>query len=189
MKNRAVFIDKDGTLIHDVPYNVALSMISLQPGAREALTKLKEQKYLLIVISNQSGVAHGYFQTQALARVSAKINRLLGHTLDGFYFCPHHPDGSVEEYTRVCECRKPKPGMLIQAAGDFNIDLTSSWMVGDILNDVEAGKHAGCKTILLDNGNETEWNVTELREPDFRVKSWTEIASIILKMNDYASTF
>jgi histidinol-phosphate phosphatase family protein len=105
-----------------------------------------------------------------------------------FYYCPHHPDGKVKLYARECECRKPKPGLLLRAARDWKIDLPSSWMIGDILDDVEAGRRAGCQTILLDNGHETEWRMDNVRQPHYRVKNIEQAAHIILSTKtDYAA--
>ena len=165
----AIFLDKDGTLVEDRPYNVDPALIQLQGGAVEGLRLLRRAGYRLIVISNQSGVARGYFPESALVAVERRLRELLaaaGIGLDGFYYCPHHPDGSVERYTRICRCRKPAPGLIEQAAADHDVDLASSWFVGDILDDVEAGRRAGCRTVLIDNGNETEWRHGALRRPD-----------------------
>ncbi|HEY9049195.1 MAG TPA: HAD family hydrolase [Ohtaekwangia sp.] len=178
--NKAVFIDKDGTLIEDIPYNVNPERIVLCEGARESLARLKEQGYLLIVISNQAGVAHGYFQLQDLQQVKERLFLLLKE-LDGFYFCPHHPAGVVQAYSIACYCRKPEPGMILQAARDFKVELSRSWMIGDILTDVEAGNKAGCRTILVNNGNETEWNIQEERRPTYIVKNLREASQRILK--------
>jgi D-glycero-D-manno-heptose 1,7-bisphosphate phosphatase len=182
--NKAVFIDKDGTLIHDVPYNVDPERIVLYDGTLRALNDLKELGYLLIVISNQAGVAHGYFEEQALEGVKERLRILLGDiAIDGFYFCPHHPQGIIERYTMACDCRKPQPGMILQAAEDFQVDLSQSWMIGDILSDVEAGNRAGCKTMLIDNGNETVWEMSPLRKPTYIVKDLREASQLI---QDYA---
>ncbi|HEY9738269.1 MAG TPA: HAD family hydrolase [Trichocoleus sp.] len=162
---KAIFLDKDGTLIEDVPYNVNPSRMLLCPGVLSGVKKLHQAGYLLIVISNQSGVARGYFTEAALGPVEQQLRRMLKVPLAGFYYCPHHPHGSVLEYAYACECRKPEPGMLFQAAADHGIDLRQSWFIGDILNDVEAGRKAGCRTILIDNGNETEWVLTPDRVP------------------------
>jgi D,D-heptose 1,7-bisphosphate phosphatase len=178
--NKAVFIDKDGTLIHDVPYNVDPHRIVLYAGTIQALRDLKERGYMLIVISNQAGVAHGYFEEHTLEAVKERLSILLGDaTIDGFYFCPHHPQGIVERYTLACDCRKPKPGMILQAAKDFQVDLSQSWMIGDILHDVEAGNRAGCKTILINNGNETEWDMSSLRKPTYIAKDLVEASQLI----------
>jgi D-glycero-D-manno-heptose 1,7-bisphosphate phosphatase len=185
MNNRAIFIDKDGTLIKDVPYNVDPALIQLQPGVKETLIRFKSEGFMLILVSNQSGVAHGFFKSEALDAVVERLDSLLGPAeFDGVYFCPHHPQGKINAID--CDCRKPKPGMLLAAAEDYDIDLSRSWMIGDILNDIEAGKRAGCKTILLDNGNETEWIVYDDRQPDFVVQDWYEAADVILQTYNYA---
>ncbi len=174
--SKAIFIDKDGTLIPDIPYNVDPDKITLENNLIEGLVKLKEEGYLLIVISNQSGVERGYFREEALVNVVFKIKTLLTQhslTLDGFYYCPH--------YTTKCNCRKPEPGLIIRAAKEHNIDLKDSWMIGDILNDVEAGNRAGCKTILIDNGNETEWVKGVYRTPTRICRSVNDAAHFILQ--------
>lgn len=181
--NSAVFLDKDGTLIPDVPYNVDPELIVLQDNTIEGLKKLKAKGYLLIVISNQAGVARGLFKTEALDAVKEKLQQLMkskGVELDGFYFCPHHPEGTIREYAVDCNCRKPKAGMFLRAAKDFDIDLSKSWMIGDILHDVEAGNSAGCKSILIDNGNETEWYMNEFRKPDYMANNINDAANHIL---------
>lgn len=177
---KAIFIDKDGTLIKDVPYNVDPDLINLEKDCIEGLQRFKMLGYKLIIISNQSGVARGYFEESALKNVESKIKDLLtehGISLNGFYYCPHHPEGTVTRYKKVCDCRKPNPGMILRAARENKIDLSHSFMIGDILNDIEAGKRAGCKTILIDNGNETEWIMNAYNHPDFTVKNINEAAS------------
>ena len=166
---RAVFLDKDGTLIDDVPYNVDPALLKLAQGAGPALRLMQQMGYRLIVVSNQSGVARGLFDEAALPPLFSALGDMLareGVTLDGCYWCPHHPQGAAAGYAIECGCRKPLPGMLRQAAQEHGIDLARSWMVGDILNDVEAGRRAGCRTVLIDNGNETEWLRSPLRTPD-----------------------
>jgi len=179
----AVFLDKDGTLIVDVPYNVAPEHIRLTHGAAEGLQALHAAGYLLIVVSNQSGVARGFFQEEALVAVEARVRALLGAAgvpLAGFYYCPHHPEGSVGRYAVSCRCRKPAPGMIEQAAREHGIDLTRSWLVGDILHDVEAGRRAGCRTVLLDVGHETAWDLTPDRVPHYTADDLTTAARVIL---------
>lgn len=170
MKKIGIFLDKDGTLLEDVPYNVAPERIRMTPRAEYALALLAQTDTDLFIISNQPGVALGYFPMSALAIVHAELNRLFaqnGARLSGFYFCPHHPDGVIDEYALRCNCRKPASGLILQAATENDIDLSRSWMIGDILHDVEAGRRAGCSTILIDNGNETEWQLSPLRRPDY----------------------
>ncbi len=161
----AIFLDKDGTLIEDVPYNVDPEAIRYAPRAEAALRRLGRLDAPLIVITNQPGVAFGFFARDALGAVEDRLAALFsrcGATLAGFHACPHHPRGSVPAYTCSCLCRKPMPGLLQQAAVEHGIDLQRSWFVGDTLDAVEAGRRAGCPTILIDNGNETKW----LRDPD-----------------------
>ncbi|MEJ7737498.1 MAG: HAD family hydrolase [Chitinophagaceae bacterium] len=183
--NKAVFIDKDGTLIHDIPYNVNPSLISLQEGALDGLQLLKANGFLLVVITNQAGIAHGYFQEKALEAVQEKIRQLLkprGVHLSGFYYCPHHPLGKSREYAIECDCRKPGTGMILEAADHLDIDLSRSWMIGDILHDIEAGNKAGCHTILINNGNETEWIMNEYRKPHYMADNIRQAADFILNV-------
>jgi D-glycero-D-manno-heptose 1,7-bisphosphate phosphatase len=180
---RAIFIDKDGTLIENLPYNVDPHLIRLSAGAGKSLLALQEAGYRIVVISNQSGVARGMFTEEDLGPVVVQLRHLLGNAgvrLDGFYFCPHHPAGSIEKYAFACDCRKPQPGMIRQAAEDLGIDLASSWMIGDILDDVEAGHAAGCRSILIDDGKETEWIPGPLRTPDAKVPNLAAAADLIL---------
>lgn len=180
---KAVFLDKEGTLIEDVPYNVDPARIRLAECAPEGLRCLHDAGYLLVIVSNQSGVARGLFPERALRSVEARLRELLeehGIPLAGFYYCPHHPDGIVAKYAVECDCRKPAPGMILRAAGELNIELGRSWFIGDILNDVEAGHRAGCRTVLIDNGNETEWARSPQREPDAVVTELSAAADLIL---------
>lgn len=166
---RAVFLDKDGTLVVDVPYNVDPRLIRLAPGAAEGLARLHATGYALVVVSNQSGVARGLFPESALEGVERRLRELVaeaGAELAGFEYCPHFPGGSVAGFAVDCDCHKPAPGMLTRAATRLGIDLGGSWMVGDILDDVEAGHRAGCRAILVDDGNETEWDLGPGRRPE-----------------------
>jgi D-glycero-D-manno-heptose 1,7-bisphosphate phosphatase len=188
MMNKAVFLDKDGTLIPDIPFNVDPGKITLQDDIVTGLKRLQDDGFKLIIISNQSGVARGYFTEDKLLGVAEKMKALFaqnGLALDGFYYCPHHPQGTVLHYNIECDCRKPKAGMLLRAAADHNINLTNSWMVGDILNDVEAGNRAGCKTVLVDNGNETEWVEGHYRTPTVICKTIDEAADVLLSIEAY----
>ena len=175
-------MDKDGTLIQDVPYNVDPSRIRLLPGVVEGLRRLHRAGYLLIVVSNQAGVARGRFPEHALGAVVQRLRHLLapaGVPLADFYYCPHHPEGMVLRYAVECACRKPEPGLITRAAQEHDIDLSRSWLIGDILNDVEAGNRAGCRTILLDNGGETEWVLTQWRLPHHVAADLREASAII----------
>jgi histidinol-phosphate phosphatase family protein len=168
MSSAAIFLDKDGTLLEDVPYNVDPNAMKLAPGAREALAIFADLGALIFVISNQGGVARGRFEIGALKDVEARLHELAalcGATLSGVYWCPHDTQGTVAPYNRACDCRKPAPGMLLRAAREHDLALQRSWFIGDILDDVEAGRRAGCRTVLIDNGNETVWRRGPLREP------------------------
>ncbi|MES3021294.1 MAG: HAD family hydrolase [Pseudomonadota bacterium] len=165
---KAIFLDKDGTLVDDIPFNVEPRRITLRNGAGAGLRLLARLDYRFFVVSNQSGVALGHFNETDLEHVGHRLSDLLFREqvdLAGFYYCPHHPDGTRAQYALACLCRKPMPGMLLTAAREHDIDLASSWMIGDILHDVEAGNRAGCRTVLIDNGNETEWKLGPRRVP------------------------
>lgn len=181
-RDKAVFIDKDGTLIRDVPYNINPRRVRLLAEAGRALCHMRDAGYKLIVISNQSGIARSLFKEQDLIPINQRIQSLLAlHDveIDAFYYCPHGPgDG--------CECRKPKPGMILRAARDHAIDLQSSWVIGDILNDVEAGNRAGCNTIHFNTGNETEWLKGDYRQPLHTVEDWVKAADIVCRLPVYA---
>lgn len=179
---RAVFLDKDGTLVHNVPYNVDTNKIVLLPRVVQGLQQLQRLGYKLVIVSNQAGLALGHFSEFALVRANEFLENLLldeGIRISAAYYCPHYPQGLVKRLSTVCSCRKPKPGLLLQAARDLNIDLSASWMIGDILNDVEAGNRAGCRSILIDNGNETEWLEGAYREPFATVANVYDAALII----------
>ncbi len=152
MANRAVFVDRDGTLIEDPGYLSDPAGVRLLPGAAEAIASLKQAGYKIVVVTNQSGVARGLFTERTLEEIHMELRRLLAEqnaALDGIYYCPHHPEGIVRGYIRESEERKPSPGMLLRAARELDIDLSASWMVGDSEADVEAGRRAGCRTIRL----------------------------------------
>jgi len=180
---RAVFLDKDGTLIDDVPYNVDPLRVTLARDAGGALRALKEHGFLLVVVSNQPGVALARFSLQALTSVECRIQELLAANaveIDAFYYCPHLPQARSVRYAVRCLCRKPQPGLLRQAAREWQIDLTQSWLVGDILDDVEAGNRASCRTVLVDTGHETTWRLGPHRQPDHLAGSLRDAARLIL---------
>jgi D-glycero-D-manno-heptose 1,7-bisphosphate phosphatase len=154
MTTTAIFLDRDGTIIEDAPYIGDPEAVRLLPGAAEAIRRFTELGHLVVVISNQSGIARGLFDEEDLARVHRRLEALLdqqGARLDGAYYCPYidGPEAVVEAYRRKSELRKPRPGMLLQAADELGIDLPQSWMIGNAMRDVEAGIAAGCRTILI----------------------------------------
>jgi D-glycero-D-manno-heptose 1,7-bisphosphate phosphatase len=142
----AVFLDRDGTLMRDVDYCGDPNDVHVFPGAADALRKLKEAGYKLIIITNQSAIGRGYFTEGDYRAVEREVVRQLGENLiDATYFCPHVPDGQ-------CECRKPQPGMILQGARDHHLDLRQSFFIGDKQSDVECGRNAGVKTVLVRTG-------------------------------------
>ena len=162
LKNRqkAIFLDRDGTINKYVGFLRNIDDFELLPGAAEAIRAINRSGYLAIVITNQPVIARGEVTLPALEEIHNKMETLLGQQgayLDGIYFCPHHPDkgfpGEIPALKIECDCRKPKPGMLLQAAKDFNIDLSASWMIGDGKNDIEAGNAAECRSILIGANN------------------------------------
>lgn len=157
-KQKAIFLDRDGTINKYIGFLRRLEDFELLPAASEGIRRINESGYLAIVITNQPVIARGEVSYEELREIHNKMETLLGEAgayIDGLYFCPHHPDkgfdGEISSLKINCDCRKPKPGLLLKAAKDFNIDLESSWMVGDDLIDIKAGKAAGCKTALIGN--------------------------------------
>lgn len=188
-RSGAVFLDKDGTLLENVPYNVDPDRMRLAPGADRALRELGRLGLPLVVVTNQPGVALGRFRVDALEAVRVRLAEMFaehGAALAGLFYCPHHPDGVVPRYAVDCLCRKPRPGMLLCAASLLSVDLRQSWMIGDLLDDVEAGQRAGCKTILVVNGGETEWRMSPEREPRFLVHALDEAAEIVARTLQHA---
>ncbi len=161
-KQKAIFLDRDGTINKYVGFLRNINDFELIDGVAEAIRKINESGYLAVVVTNQPVIARGEVSFEELEEIHNKMETLLGKEgayLDAIYYCPHHPhkgyEGERPELKIDCDCRKPKPGMLLKAAADFNIDLSRSWMVGDGENDIQAGINAGCKTALLSNGNES----------------------------------
>lgn len=158
-KQKAIFLDRDGTINQYVGFLRDIEQFELIEGAAEAIKKINTSGYLCIVITNQPVIARGEVTVSQLNRIHNKMETLLGMEgcyIDDIYYCPHHPhrgyEGEIPELKIDCDCRKPKPGMLLKAAKKYNIDLSESWMVGDGENDIKAGKNAGCKTCLIGTG-------------------------------------
>ncbi len=160
MKNKAVFLDRDG-VINEIIYHKEMGIIDspftveqfqLLPKVAEAINKFRNLRFKVIVVSNQPGLAKDNFSIDVFEKIREKMNRELkkyGAEVDAEYYCFHHPYATVKKYKKICNCRKPKPGMLQKAAEEHNIDLSKSWMIGDGITDMQAGQTAGCKTILI----------------------------------------
>jgi D-glycero-D-manno-heptose 1,7-bisphosphate phosphatase len=177
VRRGGVLVDKDGTLIVNVPFNVDPERIALLPGVASGLQRLTDAGFRFAVVSNQAGVALGRFSEDALRGVEARIAELLAPFdvhIAGYYWCTH-------AISAGCDCRKPQPGLLLAAAKACAFEITQSWMIGDILDDVEAGRRAGCRTILVDRGSETVWRLGPYREPHALVTRFDEAADIVLR--------
>lgn len=185
--NKAVFFDRDGTVIVEVGYLSDLKQLALIPGAGAAIKRLNEAGFKVVLVTNQSGIARGYFTEEFVHETHAFLARMLqaeGARFDGVYYCPHHPKSGSSRYTRECGCRKPGTGMLDQAAKDLDIDVKKSFVVGDKWSDVELGQRAGAASVLVasgfpadDPGNARPEHV---REPDHIAPSITEAVDWIL---------
>ena len=152
---RAVFLDRDGTVIEEVGYLNRLDRVAFFPWSVDAIRVLNDAGLLVVVVTNQAGVARGYFDEALVCETHALIDRRLAAgraRVDAYYYCPHHPDGVVESLRLACECRKPRPGMMRQAARDLDIDIPGSFVVGDRWLDVEMGRAAGATAVLVRTG-------------------------------------
>ena len=156
---RAVFLDRDGTIVEDLDFLTDLAALRLLPGAAGAVRRLNDAGFLVVVATNQSGVARGFLTERTLREIHDQLASILareGARVDAFYYCPHHPSVGPPEYRRDCPCRKPKPGLFLQAAKDLGIDLSASYGIGDSLRDAEAAKACGARPILVRTGPRSE---------------------------------
>lgn len=182
MSQKAIFLDRDDTVIDDPGYLNEPEQIELLPGAAEALNQFKRMGYLVVIITNQSAIARGYMSEEKLEEIHQKLKNVLsaaGASIDGIYYCPYHPEGTVEEFARESLLRKPNPGMLHKAAEEMDIDLSRSWMIGDRYRDIEAGKAAGCHTILVDVPGKTRETTVIGPAPDRKAVNLREAVNII----------
>ncbi|HEW92198.1 MAG TPA: HAD family hydrolase [Thermotogaceae bacterium] len=190
---KAVFLDRDGT-INEIVYYQDLGIVDspftaeqfkLLPQVGEAIRILNQSEFKVILVSNQPGIAKGHFSMETFEVIRKKMRTELakhGALLDAEYYCLHHPEVKNKEYKKNCECRKPKKGLLLRAAKDLNINLSNSWMVGDGLTDIEAGKKAGCKTILIGRMKcELCRLMDEKNTPDYIVKDLYSSIDVIKK--------
>ncbi len=181
MAERAIFLDRDNTLIEDPGYINDPDQVKLLPGVPEALNALRQLGFKLVIVSNQSAVARGIVTEKGLVKIHDRLTELLqrsGTSIDRIYYCPYHVEGVIEKYRKDSPDRKPNPGMLLKAAQEMDIDLPASWMIGDSTRDTEAGQKAGCRTIELDHGETRRIDFTRPR-PDFRAVNLKEAVNII----------
>ena len=184
MSDKAIFFDRDDTLIEDPGYISNPEQVKLLTGVSRALIDLKALGYKLVVVTNQSAVARGIVTEKVLGDIHKRLEQLLAEEnafLDGIYYCPYHPKGVVKKYRQESEFRKPNPGMLLKAAEEMDLDLDQSWCVGNSSSDIEAGLRAGCKTILIDiPSRQQQLKPGELR-PDYKAVNIKEVVNIVKK--------
>lgn len=179
---RAVFLDRDGTLIHNHHYCRDPRLVRLLPGVSQALHWLSTAGYRLIVVTNQAGVGRGHLTESDLVGVHERLRERLaaeGIFLQAIYYCPHCAEGPANGYVGPCLCRKPEPGLLLRAAVECSLTLAQSWCIGDILNDIEAGNRAGCRTVLVDLGTEP-LPQQAIQVPTFVARNLPHAARLIL---------
>jgi histidinol-phosphate phosphatase family protein len=178
----AAFIDQDGTLLSEGPRGVDPNRLEFTPNAAEALQLLDAAGFALIVVTDQPGLASGRFTRREFAALEAALRRKVrdeaGVEVAGFFCCPHAQGADGRP---ACLCRKPAPGMLRQAARTHGLALARSWLIGDVLDDVEAGHRAGCRSILVDVGNETGWKTSPIRRPDAVCADLLEAAQVVVE--------
>ena len=182
MSNRAVFLDRDDTLINDPGYINHPSQIELLPGASQAIIQLRRMGYKTVIVSNQSAVARGIVTEEVLAQINQRLRDILAKDhayIDAVYYCPYHPEGVIPQYRKQSDQRKPNPGMLLKAAQEMDIDLKNSWMIGNSYSDTTAGFNAGCKTILIDSPAKPAVTVPTDPKPDHVAVNIKEAANII----------
>lgn len=174
-KNRlkpAVFLDRDGVIIVEANYLSDPGQVELLPGAAEAITELNRANVPAVVITNQSGVARGYFPESRIREIHEKLDELLaasGAHIEKYFHCPHHPTKGIGPYLKQCDCRKPEPGLLRLAASELGLDLNRSFMIGDKLSDTEAGARAGCRSILVKTGYGHTYAPEQIEDPAYGI--------------------
>lgn len=187
-QNKAVFLDRDGTIVVGVDYLNDPCQLRLLPNSSKGIKEFNKQGYLVIIVTNQSGIARGYFDEKRLKEINEKLKNILrseGAIIDAIYYCPHMPEEEMDDPKNACRCRKPNPQMLLDAAKDFNIELRQSIMVGDTPADILTGKNAGCLTALIekDKGFYDYRKDMDAIQPDFIVKDLWEVSRFLSAKN------
>ncbi len=188
----AVFLDRDGTINEQMGYINHTCRFQLLPGAAEAIKKLNDADIPVVVISNQSGLARGYFPEELLTAVHEKMNRQLaeaGAHVDGIYYCPHHPEAKEEHFRAVCNCRKPKPGLVLKASEEMGLDPKRSYMIGDRWSDIKTAANCGARSILVrtgyGRGDEQYIGPQQTIQPDFKAEDLLEAVTLILGQQEF----
>lgn len=194
---KAIFLDRNGAIIEDTGYPHRIEDMKILKATSDAIKKLNKAGYLIILVTNQSGIGRSIFTEKEMDIFNRKMIEQLkkdGVVIDAVYFCPHHPEAKIEKYRKVCECRKPKPGMLLKAAKEHNISLKDSWMIGDKEDDISAGKAAGCKTIKLGKKDSADFSATTLidaveiifgSETNWKMVSESKLEKIVKKAKNH----
>ncbi len=190
-KNTAVFLDRDGTINDEVGYLDHADKLRIIPAAFEAIRLINESGMKAVVVSNQAGIAKGFFTEKFVRKINEQIQSELlarGAFIDRFYFCPHHPTDGIDPYRRICDCRKPEPGLLHQAAADLDIDLGRSYMIGDRYRDIETARRVGTRGVLVLTGYGRDLieeagpdKADEINQPDHIAEDLLEAVLWIMK--------
>ena len=189
-KNKAVFLDRDGTINVDKGFVYRIEDFEFIDGVPEAIRLLNKSNFKVIVITNQSGIGRGYYTEEDVQKLRHFINKELGKydaCVDKFYYCPHHAEAEIEKYRTNCECRKPNSGLLRQAINDFNIDPSESFLIGDTLRDIEPGNAVGCSTILIGACPDTKGVKSSKQKQNWKKSNLRSAVEYILKL-DYSDS-
>lgn len=185
-EKRAVFLDRDGVIVREPPHYVyKIEDIHILPRVAEAISLLRKDNFKIVVVSNQAGIARGYFEkkdAKAFNRIMEERLRDAKAFIDAIYYCPHHPEAEILMYRTNCKCRKPKPGMLLRASREHAINLSQSFLVGDKWSDIDAGRSAGCRTVLVQTGLGKDEFQKRKDGADFFAEDLYEAASIIINL-------
>ena len=185
-KRQAVFLDRDCVITQEPPhYAHRRDQLALVPGVAEAIRLLNDNGFLVVVVTNQAGIARGFYEEKDMhvfyGAMKEELNKEKGAHVDAIYWCSHHPEAVHEKHRCVCDCRKPNPGMILCASRELSIDCASSFLVGDKWSDIEAGSRAGCKTIMVRTGHgQQEFAVRENRSADYHVPDILEAARTVI---------
>jgi D-glycero-D-manno-heptose 1,7-bisphosphate phosphatase len=184
IKKKAVFLDRDGVITQDPPhYAYRTDQLRLIPYSAEGIKLLNKNNFKVIVVSNQSGIARGYYSEKDTNLYNKSLKKELKKkdaNIDAFYYCPHHPEAKIKKYRIKCNCRKPRPGMIKKASNDFNIDLSKSFLIGDRLSDILAGKKAGCKTIHVLTGVGQDQSLKYKIDADYTTENLNEAVEKVI---------